>query len=291
MCFRVNRRPGWAIVLVCCLLSPQLFAGRTSGLLFEFGKIDGPVNYLFGTMHTSDPRVDSLLDKLQSPLASSELLVMEMVPDLVSMAASASGMFLPGERKLKDLTGDELYREVRLAAEKKGVPDQLLQRFRPWAAAVTISLPELTGDFMDQSIYKRALELRKPVYGLESAAEQLAVFDQMDESLQVQLLRDTVEQLEQLPTQYEAVVNAYLSRDLTMLKELSREYETVSDEEFRDWFELVLIQNRNLRMAERLKEYLSQGRVFVAVGALHLPGEQGLLNLLKAEGYRVTPVE
>lgn len=59
------------------------------------------------------------------------------------------------------------------------------------------------------------------------------------------------------------------------------------DQRLADEFQQRLVVDRNHRMAERMQPYLQQGKVFIAVGALHLPGEEGLLNLLEQQGYAV----
>ena len=175
------------------------------------------------------------------------------------------------------------------AAEERGLSDSVLNRLKPWAVAVTISLPQMEEEFLDQRIYQMALNSKLPVFGLETAAEQLAAFDTMSDSMQIRMLREAVADYDQLDKQYEALVSAYLARDLDELRRLSTEYES-SDKALGGWFEEKIIKDRNRLMAERLKELLQQDTTFVAVGALHLAGETGLINALKNAGYTVKPL-
>lgn len=288
-----RHQAAWSLVvlIVCCLISLPLLASQQQGLLYQFQKPGGEVHYLFGTMHASDPRVIEMLDVIAEPLAKSDQLVMEMVPDIAAMIASSAGMMLPAGQTLQQMLGTDLYRKVLTAVTEKGLTDPVLQRFKPWAVAITISLPELDGKFLDQRVYQLALDNGQPVHGLESAAEQLAIFDSLPQSQQISLLQDTLEQLPQLPAMLEAMIKAYTARDLEKLKQLTLEYELSSlDRALADWFKLELIVNRNIRMAERLQGLLEKGSTFVAVGALHLVDDSGLIQALKQVGYQVESI-
>jgi len=283
----------WSLVtlLACCLIALPLQAAQQQGLLYQFQKPGGEIHYLFGTMHATDPRVIDMLDVIAGPLAKSQQLVMEMVPDINAMIASGAGMMLPAGQNLQQLLGTELYQKVLAAVTEKGLTDQVLQHFKPWAVAVTLSLPELDGKFLDQRIYQLALDNGQPVHGLESAAEQLAVFDSLPQSQQISMLQETLEQLPQLPAMLEAMIKAYSARDLVKLKQLTLEYELSSlDRALADWFMLELIVKRNTRMAERLHGLLEKGSSFVAVGALHLVDDSGLIQALRQAGYQVESI-
>lgn len=273
---------GFWFFFALVVASTQCFGG----ILFEFSNGDGRTHYLFGTMHSADERVLKLLDQLQQPLSQSGQLVMEMVPDGVALVSSAASMMLPSGQDLQQLAGDALYAKVLAAAHDRGLSAPVLDRLKPWAVAVTLSLPRTEGSFLDQRIYQMALANQQPVFGLETVAEQLAAFNTMSESMQIRMLQEAVEQFDQLDAQYESLVSAYLARDLNLLKQLSAEYES-SDTVLGDWFEKTIIEDRNITMADRLKQLVKESPTFVAVGALHLVGETGLITALEREGYTV----
>jgi uncharacterized protein YbaP (TraB family) len=284
-------RSSMILPIVCCLFIAPLQAALPQGVLYQFHKPGGEIHYLFGTMHATDPRVIGMLNRISEPLAKSQQLVMEMVPDVTAMIHSSASMMLPPGQTLQQLLGDELYGSVLAAVTDKGLTDPVLQRLKPWAVAVTISLPELDGKFLDQRIYQLALENDQPVYGLESAAEQLAVFDSLPQSLQIRMLRETLDQLPRLPAMLEAMIKVYVAGDLVKLQQLTLEYElSSSDRALADWFKLELVINRNIRMAERLESLLEKGGTFVAVGALHLVDDSGLIQALMRAGYQVEPI-
>lgn len=281
-------------ILLCILYllsaAPAL-AAQQQGILYKFQKPGAEIHYLFGTMHTTDPRVIQMLERIAEPLANSRQLVMEMVPDVTAMLSSSASMLLPAGQNLKQQLGAELYAKALEVVADKGLTDQLLQRLKPWAVAITIGLPDQDGKFLDQRIYQLALENGQAVYGLESAAEQTAVFDGLPLELQVRMLQDSLEQLEQLPHMLEVMVSAYMARDLVKLQQLTLEYELSStDRALADWFRQELIVKRNIRMAERLTGLLEKGSSFVAVGALHLVDDSGLIQALKQAGYKVESI-
>ena len=135
-----------------------------------------------------------------------------------------------------------------------------------------------------------ALQQGKPVYGLESIEAQIAVFDQLPVPEQVMLLRDTLDLLPRLEDIYEEVTAAYLRRDLAHLLGLQdRLIAPSSRGVYRD-FMRRLLDDRNTRMVEGMEPRLAEGNAFIAVGALHLPGSNGVLHLLEQRGYRVRSI-
>ena len=287
-------RAGRAMMLLsilCWLLTAPALAGQQQGILYKFQKPGGEIHYLFGTMHATDPRIIGMLEQISEPLAASHQLVMEMVPDVTAMISSSASMLLPAGQSLQQQLGEELYKKVLAAAADKGLTDPVLQRLKPWAVAITIGLPELDGKFLDQRIYQLALDNGQPVYGLESAAEQTAVFDGLPLELQIRMLQDTLDQLPQLPAMLEIMIKAYMAGNLVKLQQLTLEYElSSSDRALADWFREELIVNRNIRMAKRLPGLLENGSSFVAVGALHLVDESGLIQALKLAGYQLESI-
>jgi len=179
---------------------------------------------------------------------------------------------------------------VRLLAAY-GMPELVVQRMKPWAAAATLSLPRpQTGLFLDMLLYTQAAAQGKRVYGLETVSEQVGAMETMPRDVQITMLRDAVAQHDQLDQIIEALINAYLQRDLNALESISDEAMQQGDERVAQLFTSEVVVNRNRRMLERMQPRLREGNAFIAVGALHLPGKEGLLNLLRNKGYRVSPV-
>jgi hypothetical protein len=169
------------------------------------------------------------------------------------------------------------------------MPEMMTEHMQPWAVAVTLSMPTPeTGRVLDVVLYENALQFGKQVHGLETIQEQLDVFATMSLDEQVLLLKDAVENYQEMDAIYAQLLSAWKQRDLARLVAINEDALASSgDQRFADDFQERLIVQRNYLMVERMQPYLKGGKAFVAVGALHLPGEKGLLNLLEQQGYTV----
>jgi uncharacterized protein YbaP (TraB family) len=211
--------------------------------------------------------------------------------DLPSMMQASQATLLPEGQSLEQLIDASLYQQtVRLLAAY-GMPELVVQRMKPWAAAATLSLPRpQSGLFLDMKLYTQAAAAGKRVYGLETIAEQIGAMETMSHELQIAMLRDAVAQHDQLEQIIEQLITAYVRRDLKALESISNAAMQKGDARVAEMFNAEVVDRRNYRMLERMQPRLREGNAFIAVGALHLPGEKGLLNLLRSKGYRVSPV-
>jgi hypothetical protein len=277
--------------LLLVFLSPSpVLAGsdRQQGLLWEIAAPGQPPAYLFGTIHAGEAAVLALPEPVQQAFDAAHSVVLEVLLDLDAMRDSSQLMLLGDDRLLSDITGQALFEQTARAIRTRGIPEVVVARMKPWAAAVTLSMPAPeAGGVLDMQLYQQALQAGKPVFGLESIREQLAIFDDMPEQEQLVLLRDVVENFAEIDAMQRALIDAWLQRDLGTLMDINMAAMQTGDRQQAAEFQDKLIVRRNRLMAERLQPYLREGGVFVAVGALHLPGETGLLNLLQQRGYTV----
>lgn len=262
-----------------------------NGLLFRIQKAGAEPSYLFGTIHLEDRRVVNLPEPVRSAFDGSRRVVLEMTLDGSNIFTSVMSMIYMDGRELRNVVGEELYLRAVAAMEIRGVPEVALRRYKPWSVATLLIVPPAeTGQFLDFVLYQTAQAAGKPVLGLETAEEQLQAFDEMPEDAQIKMLEETLDNLDQVPAMLSSMVDAYLDRDLAGLVRINEAYQEGSDPKLVKLFQERLIDDRNRRMAERLHPMLEEGGVFVGVGALHLPGEKGILNLLKTAGYKIEVV-
>jgi uncharacterized protein YbaP (TraB family) len=125
---------------------------------------------------------------------------------------------------------------------------------------------------------------------LEKPDEQLSVFTKLTLDEQKSLLRHVLDEYRNYPRMYERLTEAYLARDLDTLEEISFGNPISDDPALQDKFMEHMLTRRNHRMVERMAPHFKQGKVFVAVGALHLIGDEGVIALLRQRGYTVTSV-
>jgi uncharacterized protein YbaP (TraB family) len=281
--------------LIACLLLVQGTAAAEipfgEGILFRIEKGDTQPSYLFGTVHLEDERVLKLPEPVRRAFDESRTVVLEITLDETAILAAAMGMFITDGRELRDLVGEDLYLRTVTVMEGRGIPEVALRHYKPWSVMILLLVPPPeTGEFLDLVLYRTAQTEGKQLRALESVEEQLAVFDDISEDQQVKMLEETLNNLDKLPTMFTEMLNAYLTRDLAGLVEINEAYQKLGDQELARMFQERLIDSRNQRMVERLHPMLEEGGLFIGVGALHLPGETGILNLLDNAGYRVEAV-
>lgn len=276
------------LLLLACQVS---LATDEKGILWEVSRDGLRPSYLLGTIHSGDPRILKLPDVIERIFASADSFSGEVEMDMNSMLQVSEAMFYTDGTLLKDRLDPQLYQQtVRLMASY-GLPEMVVQRMKPWAVATTLSLPRSgTGQVLDVQLYNDAMMQGKRVYGLETVKEQVGVLDGMPEKLQIKMLEGAVQQYPELDGIIARLIDAYLQRDLAAMQRISEETLSKEDRAVARAFTSEVVNKRNYRMLQRMQPRLREGNAFIAVGALHLPGKEGLLHLLRQQGYRVTAV-
>lgn len=270
---------------------PSAPVAAQQGLLWRIDKPGIASSHVFGTMHSEHPDIATPPETVHEALAASSAVTLEMIMDPRSLAQLSAGMLITEGPQLPELIGADLYRRTVAVMDSHGVPEHALRVMRPWAVAMSLLVPKSnTGFFLDRVLYLEALAKGKPVSGLETAAEQMEVFAGMSADDQVKLLEEALRQYPKLDETHERMRAAYVRRDLQALVELGEEQMAEGDPGLAAYFNERVIVERNHRMVERMQADLKRGNAFIAVGALHLPGAEGILELLRRQGYRVSAV-
>ena len=264
--------------------------GYGKGILWKVSSANGKHSYLFGTIHVEDPRVTRLHNKVLDAIDNSRSMSLELIPDPQLQQKAMLAMLYTDGTTLQKVVGHSLYQRSIKAMSDRGMPEQVVALMKPWAVMTMLSLPKpKTGEFLDKKLYKVATQRGIKTYALESFAEQISVFDGLSQQDQIKMLKQTLDELSKIPAQFQALKEAWLDSDLALLESLSLQQldsSTTSDSTFKE----NMLDNRNRTMLERMQPRLIEGKAFIAVGALHLTGKAGLLNLLTQQGYTVKPV-
>lgn len=276
----------------CCCLFANEASLQQKGLLWQIDKLGLIPSYLFGTIHSEDHRVTQLPPIVRSRFEQADSVSFELLMDMSTIRKTAKGMFFIGEQSLDQVIGKDLFDQVVKAMRQYHIiPPMLLKKLKPWAVIATLSTPPpKTGQFLDLLLYKKAQQLKISIYALESVEEQLAVFEAFTLDEQMFMLKETLKQLDKMPGLFDKLHELYLQRDLTALMKFTVENmrDSSDNKALVDAFYKRIVDDRNMRMVERMEKRLQEGNAFIAVGALHLPGDKGLLKLLQARGYRVS---
>jgi uncharacterized protein YbaP (TraB family) len=264
------------------------------GRLFRVAKAGVPDSFVFGTIHVADDRVSVLPPAAASALARAKFLAMEIAP-----VAVADDRYVDLEQQedggtLAPLIGPEAYDRVRIELTAHGTPEAIVARLKPWAAMMKLSWGPPRGDArtLDENVLAAALAARVRVFSLESIDEQVAAFDTVPLESQIALLRHAIDHRDGVAALAEPTVAAWLHGDLVALARIPARFAQQSPGMAPHYAALTaqLIDGRTALMHHRLFLPLRAGGVFVAVGASHLSGREGLLARIARDGYRVTRV-
>jgi len=266
----------------------------TKGLLWRVSGAAAVPSYVFGTIHIADPRVLDLPDPVTRALARSRRYYMESFQgEREALRFFEAGQFDDG-RRLEPLIGAERYARVAAMLRERRVPDEVIARLKPWAvlANLTVTPEDYEKVTLDQKLVELARGRKLRVLGLEGIEEQISVFDRIPLDTQVGLLRHAIEHRDELAAMIEPTIQAWMKRDLAGIHRAgyraAERYPEVA-EHYRILHRSV-VENRSVVMAHRLLMPLREGGAFIAVGANHLYGGEGMLALIEKQGYRVERV-
>ena len=266
----------------------ELPATQRRGLLWEVTSPGGAIGHLLGTIHLSSAEVTTLSPQLRATLAASERFGMEVVFDMPTLTALGQSMRAPDGAGLAADADPVLYARTLELLAPYGIDANTARGLKTWAVYTTLSLPPgQDGPPLDLKLMTIARQAGKPLFGIETLAEQMTVFDSLSIAEQVALLRETVCHYAQQQQEVRAIVAAYARRDLAAIYRDAMRYDSAAQTRLMD----TLLDERNARMAERMRPRFDLPGTFIAVGALHLPGPGGLIERLTVAGYRLRPID
>lgn len=261
----------------------------SSGLLWKIEKQTGQSNYLFGTMHSQDRAVSQFPPHVRLALAQSQPFIIESVLTEESNKVFFDSIFSPDNEKLSDLIEAPIYHYLEETLPDYGVPLEKIPNLKPWAAFTLIGRPKpVNAATLDMVLIQTARSLNKTIIGLETMKELIEPMEKLNISDQIVILNDTVCNHKQIIQDSWELMQLYLARDLAAMMEFNNQPHY--DEDVFNRYIQVILYDRNERMLERIIPYLDNGHAFIAVGALHLAGDKGLLQILKEKNYTITRV-
>lgn len=291
-----------AALAAICLLTPlMLVSGRSfaqetlavnqQSLLWKIsGNGLSQPSYLYGTIHAICVDDMQISDAMQMALQKSKQLALEVnIANTAELNQMQAGMQMPSPNKLSDfLSVSEFSQIERFYRDSLGVALQQLQHMKPFFIS---SL--LYSRLLDCPVISYEMQLsrmmgmqNKPVLGLELAQEQVNVLNTIPYEEQARLLLEAVQKYDELKADYWNMVVSYKNQDLESLFYVVRQVSLGTQR-----YEKLLLTDRNRRWMPTLESFVRSKPTFVAVGAAHLPGEDGLVKLLQRRGYTVEAVE
>lgn len=264
-------------------------------LLWKVSDADNSV-YLLGSMHLLTEADYPLAPVVDAAFADSAQVVFEIAPGDLVQAQLAQAMVQAATRtdgkSLQQSLPPATWKALQAYTDSHGMPVAALQNFKAWFVALMVMLGESRKVGMDpalgldQHFMARAAAAGKSSDGLESVASQIALFDGMGELAQLQFLQETLGDVPHFQAQMDALLAAWRTADEAALLRIGVQdmrtdypalYQSINVARNRAWLPRVEALLRDQR----------RDNVLVVVGALHLLGEDGLVQLLARRGYRV----
>ncbi|HEY0488352.1 MAG TPA: TraB/GumN family protein [Telluria sp.] len=291
--------------IIVILLSLFYFAlpsawGADRGALFKVSA-NGHTMYLFGTMHVGVPAFYPLEPRIAEAVAGASTLALEIDlardPAAIAGAMKKHGMQAAGSSLYQRMT-PELKERLGKALRKSGFDPAMADAMKPWLVATLLALGEFSALgyspalAVDLHLAQLARERNVPVTELETVDSQLALFSAVPDAEQMRFLEEAVTLLEQgkQAAEVRQVVAAWSSADKAGLDAIAKRIEEDQTAGGRFMREVIL-ERRNVTMAEKLEKLLAQKNNSVAaVGVLHLVGKTSVPALLRARGMAVERV-
>lgn len=269
-------------------------------------KRDGQVIHVIGTMHIDDPRMDPLAERLAPLVQNADTMYVEITSDeearMEELLMQDPSLLMLTDTTLPDVLDEETWALVAEAAKARGLPAFMAAKMQPWYLSVMLSMPscmireiaENDASGLDKRLMKQAETQGVKLQGLEKIEDVIGIFIEEDFETQVHflvagLMPDDVS-ADMIATTAEAYFDEANAQNWELSKQLVFRHVNLPREELSqafDDFEKSLLTNRNRAWMETIRE-ASADQIVIAVGALHLMGENGLLNLLEQEGYDLT---
>ena len=248
--------------------------------------------YLLGSIHFLRQDAYPLAEAIEEAYSDSQKVVFEAdidrgnSPELQAKMMSL-GLYPEGQTLKQNVSG-ETYKMLEKKVTAIGLPVWQFNRFRPWFAALMLTVMELQKMQFDPSygvdayFFRKAKEDGKQKIFLEPAESQINLFAEMGPRDQESFLRQTIEDLAVIQGMLSDMVNAWQTGDVDALGSMLNK----SFKEYPDMYDHLMVQ-RNKKWVSRIEDLLNgDGNVLVIVGAGHLVGNENLLQLLRKRGYR-----
>lgn len=249
-------------------------------------------SYLFGTMHILCSDDATLSDSLKLAIKQCGQIYFELDMDnLGEMMGAMKYLRMNNGVKLNELLSVEEYNKVENYFKHNNVPLPLsmMVRFKPYFISSMIgeqmmSCPQKNG--MEELIMRESKQYNKEIKGLETTEFQASIFDSIPYAKQAKDLVNYIDSIDSYKQVTMEMVEVYRQQNLDRMDTLMHKSDPGMDE-YMD----LLLYGRNRHWVAQMPDIMKQHSTLFAVGAGHLPGEQGVINLLRKKGYTVTPLK
>ena len=262
-------------------------------MLWEITSFDDEKVYLLGSVHAGTKEMFPLTEPVENAFLESDALALECrILEQVDSTKMESELKKAYWQKgsLKDHISVDLYNKFRNRFTELGTNPDNFTIFRPWYISITLQnllleKSEYSLDFgVDRYFEQKAMKQNKPIYEVEGSVEQLQFLSSLADSTQIMFLEYSLRDINDTNTETSDIIKAWQKGNTQQLEK--HIFDAYTD--FRELSPLFdrLILGRNVKMAEKIESYIhSEETIFVVVGAAHVVGEQGIIQILRRKGY------
>jgi uncharacterized protein YbaP (TraB family) len=277
------------LILVILLLNiVSISYANDRGLFWKLRAPNGSTHYLFGTMHTDDNRIIKFLPIVKKSVNASDILLVEITPD-----GHSQNLFMKNHSLVSDLNEKEL-NQIKKLAEFHVMYFDNVMRMKPWLLAIIFDSPKPHTEFnQDYLLMAMAADLDKEVLGIESSQEHFSSMDSLSLDEQLMMLRAVLKKTEnEKLSDYNLLMKQYISGDVEQIRKTDERLTgKLLPEVLWAKIKVQLMNERNKKMVIKIKELSKDKQLFIAVGASHLAGQDGLLNQLIDSGFKMSPLK
>ena len=278
---------------------------NADGLMWRIEKPNLAPSYLFGTIHSTDDSALEIARRAAELIKDAKIVATELggpidVIEKANITASMLAKALDRDHDtFEGVIPPEDRKSVEIYVTTPGYPVEFAHHLKPWFLATLAALPAceaareaLNLPEVDQFLAQTAKDLGVKVIGLETPQQQLDAIATMRPEVAATLLTLTAREPGMNDDLYATMLRLYRESRPAEILPISDAVGGLSEAErsAQDEFMRVLLVDRNAVMAERAAPLLASGGAFIAVGALHLTGKDGLIERFRADGYLVTKV-
>jgi uncharacterized protein YbaP (TraB family) len=251
-------------------------------------------SYLYGTIHMIPAESFFLPEGTEAAFDTAAVLFLEV--DLTELEDPAKQMqmlqqsYMKDDISLSDLVSVEDYEMVKAHFADKGIPLFFLERIKPMFLTVLADNSIQPNSINDGSVkvYEmeftaRAKKENMPIRGLESMEFQMSIMDTIPYEDQAEMLIESIRMAAEGGSQFDSLVNLYITQDIEAMQA------SIEEDDLSSYDSLLLIQ-RNHNWIPVMEKNMHEASCFFAVGAAHLGGPDGVIALLRKEGYKLSPV-
>ncbi len=285
----------WSFTSLLSLVGFSQTVNPDNTLLWRIsGKNLTSPSYLFGTIHMICGDDIQLSDSLRSAIRKSSNVYLEVdLNNILEIMSVVSKMKMNDDTTLADLVSPSEYEKIKtfFNSQKSILPFAMMESYKPMLTASTLMQSTMDCDnavAMEQLIMAETKKEGIKIKGLETMAYQMSIFDSIPYKVQAKQLVDYVNNYGKNDDnkEFQELINAYRNQELNKLEDLTKKGDGGMDQ-----FSDILLYNRNRNWVKKLATIMPEMSIVIAVGAGHLPGEYGVIRLLRKVGYKVEPVK